>query len=81
MSQNSFIAKTLRFIGIVLMALTGIHPARRHRHLLCRALPDKVWKHGGAGSVPVAVHPVRADRHCHRRLGHPGDGQTCERRA
>ena len=35
MSSNSFLAKLLRFIGIVLMALTGgIYPAWRRWHHL-----------------------------------------------
>ena len=71
MSRNTWWGKTLRFIGIVLMALTAGFTLLGGIGTTCAAaVPDEMGKHGAPGILPMAVHPVRTQR---RRARHPGD--------
>ena len=56
------------------------HPARRHRHHLHGAARHQLWQHGHAGSLPMAVHPVRDRGHRPRRDGHPRHDHAHQRR-
>jgi hypothetical protein len=71
MSSNSFFAKSLRFIGIVLMALTGGFTLLGGLGTTCAALFPTNWE-----SMTLCTY-----RNCHWHLGNLGNGQTCERHA
>ena len=78
MSTNSFFAKFLRFIGIVLMALTGGFTLLGGAGTTCAALFPTKYDSMTALAPFQWLYILFVFRDRHRRVGHLGNDQTCQ---